>query len=149
MRLFSCYNTLDGEKMSEFENKLTEETYAKLKNLSKLLLRLHKTLLDGERRQYELVNGRVQSTSEMLRLVLDDAHFAWLRILSGQIVLIDEFLVSKQPTIETDGKSLIEQTARLLNFEDENENFGDKFQSALQNDSNSVINYNEALNLVK
>jgi hypothetical protein len=85
----------------------------------------------------------------MLRLVLDDAHFAWLRILSGQIVLIDEFLVSKQPTIETDGKSLIEQTARLLNFEDENENFGDKFQSALQNDSNSVINYNEALNLVK
>ena len=135
--------------MSEFENKLIDETHAKLKNLSKSLLRLHKTLLDAERRQYELVNGRVQSTGEMLRLVLDDAHFAWLRILSGQIVLIDEFLASKQPTIETDGKSLIEQTARLLKFEDSNENFGDKFQAALQNDSNSVISYNEALNFVK
>ena len=135
--------------MSEFENKLTEETRAKLKNLSKSLLRLHKTLLDAERRHYELINGTVQSTGEMLRLVLDDAHFAWLRILSGQIVLIDEFLASKQPTIETDGKSLIEQTARLLNFEDENESFGDKFQTALQNDSNSVINYNEALSFVK
>ena len=135
--------------MSEFENKLTEETQAKLKNLSKSLLRLHKTLLDAERKQYELVNGKVQSTGEMLRLVLDDAHFAWLRILSGQIVLIDEFLASKQTTIEMDGKSLIEQTARLLNFEDENENFGDKFQAALQNDSNSVISYNEALNFVK
>ncbi len=135
--------------MPEFENKLTEETRAKLKNLSKSLLRLHKTLLDGERRQYELVNGRVQSTSEMLRLVLDDAHFAWLRILSGQIVLIDEFLASRQPTIEADGRSLIEQSARLLNFEDDNDSFGDKFQAALQNDSNSVINYNEALNLVK
>lgn len=135
--------------MSEFENELTEETQAQLKNLSKSLLRLHKTLLDAERKQYELVNGRVQSTGEMLRLVLDDAHFAWLRILSGQIVLIDEFLASKQPTIETDGKSLIEQTARLLNFEDENENFGDKFQSALQKDSNSVISYNEALSFIK
>ncbi len=135
--------------MSEFENKLTEETRAKLKNLSKSLLRLHKTLLDAERRQYELVNGRVQSTGEMLRLVLNDAHFSWLRILSGQIVLIDEFLASKQPTIEADGRSLIEQTTRLLNFEDANENFGDKFQAALQNNSNSVINYNEALNLVK
>ncbi len=135
--------------MFEFGNELTEETQAKLKNLSKSLLRLHKTLLDAERRQYELVNGRVQSTGEMLRLVLDDAHFAWLRILSGQIVLIDEFLATKQPTIETDGKSLIEQTARLLKFEDSNENFGDKFQAALQNDSNSVISYNEALNFVK
>ena len=135
--------------MSEFENELTEETQAKLKNLSKSLLRLHKTLLDAERKEYELINGRVQSTGEMLRLVLEDAHFAWLRILSGQIVLIDEFLASKQSTIEMDGKSLIEQTARLLNFEDESENFGDKFQSALQKDSNSVINYNEALNFVK
>ncbi len=135
--------------MSESENKLTEETRAKLKNLSKSLLRLHKTLLDAERGQYELVNGTVRSTGEMLRLVLDDAHFAWLRILSGQIVLIDEFLASRQPTIETDGRSLIEQTARLLNFENENESFGDKFQAALQNDSNSVINYNEAHNLVK
>jgi hypothetical protein len=135
--------------MSEFENKLTEETQAKLKNISKSLLRLHKTLLDAERKQYELINGKVQSTGEMLRLVLDDAHFAWLRILSGQIVLIDEFLASKQTTIEMDGISLIEQTARLLNFEDENENFGNKFQAALQNDSNSVISYNETLNFVK
>ena len=136
--------------MSETENnQLTEETRARLKNLSKSLLRLHKTLLDAERAKYELINGKVQSTGEMLRLVLDDAYFAWLRILSGQIVLIDEFLASKQMTIETDGKSLIEQTARLLNFEDTGENFGDKFQTALQNDSNSVISYNEALSFIK
>jgi len=135
--------------MSEFENKLTDETRSKLKSLSKSLLRLHKTLLDAERSRYELVNGKVQSTGEMLRLVLDDAHFAWLRILSGQIVLIDEFLASKQLTAENYGQSLIEQTRRLLNFEDDNESFGDKFQTALQNDSHSVINYNEALGFVK
>ncbi len=136
--------------MSETENnQLTEETREKLKALSKSLLRLHKTLLDAERRQYELVNGKIESTGEMLRLVLDDKYFAWLRILSGQIVLIDEFLASKQPIVESDGRSLIEQTARLLKFEDQNENFGDKFQAALQKDSNSVINYNEALGFLK
>lgn len=136
--------------MSTPENtELTEETRQKLKSLSKSLLRLHKTLLDAERERYESVNGKVSSTGEMLRLVLDDAHFAWLRILSGQIVLIDEFLASKQITVEEEGKSLIEQTARLLNFEDKSENFGDKFQTALQQDANSVINYNEALNFIR
>ncbi len=130
-------------------NQLTEETRAQLKSLSKSLLRLHKSLLDAEREHYEMVNGKVESTGEMLRLVLDDAHFAWLRILSGQIVLIDEFLASKQPTTETDGKILTEQTARLLNFEDKNESFGDKLQKALQKDSNSVVNYKEALSFVQ
>ena len=136
--------------MSESENnQLTEETRTRLKNLSKSLLRLHKTLLDAERERYEIVNGKVQSSGEMLRLVLDDAHFSWLRILSGQIVLIDEFLASKQPTTETEGDNLIRQTGRLLNFEDRNESFGDKFQAALQKNSNSVVNYNEALSFVK
>jgi hypothetical protein len=136
--------------MTEPENnQLTEETRIKLKGLSKSLLRLHKTLLDGEREQYEKINGKVQTSGEMLRLVLDDAYFAWLRILSGQIVLLDEFLASKQATFEADGISLIEQTARLLNFEDKNESFADKFQAALQKNSNSVINYNEALRFVK
>lgn len=130
-------------------NQLTDQTRAGLKSLSKSLLRLHKTLLDGERRRYELSNGKVRSTAEMLRLVLDDRQFAWLRILSGQIVLIDEFLASKQPTTEADGSDLIEQTARLLRFEDADENFGDKFQTALQNDSSAVISYNEVLNFVK
>lgn len=133
--------------MSETENKqLTEKTRAQLKSLSKSLLRLHKTLLDAERVRYEAVNGKVQSTGEMLRLVLEDAQFAWLRVLSGQIVSIDEFLADKKPTDEADGESLIEQTRRLLTFEDENGDFSDKFQNALHDDSNAVINYNETLN---
>ncbi len=136
--------------MSETENnQLTEETRTQLKSLSKSLLRLHKTLLDAERARYEKINGKVQSSGEMLRLVLEDAQFAWLRILSGQIVLIDEFLAAKQQTSESDGNNLIEETKRLLNFENKNESFADRLQNALQNDSNAVINYNEALGFVK
>ncbi len=74
--------------MSATENNfcLTEETRQGLKRLSKSLLRLHKTLLDYERTNYERTNGRVRSTGEMFRLVLDNSHFVWLRVLSGQIL---------------------------------------------------------------
>ena len=55
------------------------------------LLRLHKTLLDWERGVYEQVHGR-QSGGELLKLLLDDPHFAWLRPMSQAIVRIDEML---------------------------------------------------------
>ena len=112
-------------------------------------MRLHKILLDGERAEYEKTNGKIQSISEVFRLVLEDPHFAWLRVLSRQIVLIDEFLASKIPITETEGVGLIEQTRRLLRFEDENEHFGDKFQTALQHNNSALLNYNEILSFLK
>jgi hypothetical protein len=136
--------------MSENEIKqLTGESRQRLRNLSKSLLRLHKTLLDAERADYEAKNGKPASINEIFRLVLEDPNFAWLRVLSGQIVLIDEFLASKQPITETEGNGLIEQTHKLLNFEDENKDFGDKFQTALQNNQDAVINYKESLSFTK
>src|ERR1700758_5494320 len=55
------------------------------------LLRLHKTLLDMERREYERVNGHV-STGELFRLVIDHEQFAWLHNLSEFVVRLDETL---------------------------------------------------------
>ena len=50
---------------------------AKLTELRTVLLTLHKTLLDMERRDYEREHGHV-STGELFRLVLDHQQFAWL-----------------------------------------------------------------------
>jgi hypothetical protein len=55
------------------------------------LLRLHKALLDWERAAYEQLHGR-QSGGDLLKLLLDDPHFAWLRPMSQAIVRIDEML---------------------------------------------------------
>jgi hypothetical protein len=131
------------------ENLLTQETRERLRGLSKSLLRLHKILLDFERVEYELVNGKVQSTGEMFRLVLDDPHFAWLRVFSGMIVAIDEFLASKTPTSEAGGVDLINQARALLRFENIGEHFGDKYQVALQKHPAAVIAHNDALKLAK
>lgn len=127
-------------------SELTPETRQKLKNSSKSLLRLHKTLLDYERAIYEKANGTVVSSpNELLGLVLDHPHFLWLRVISGHIVVLDEFLASKTKVIEIEGQELIVQTIRLLTFETEHENFADRFQLALQNSQEAVIGHNEVL----
>lgn len=128
---------------------LTDETRARLKNLSKTLLHLHKTLLDDERAEYEKANGKINSISEVFRLVLDDPHFAWLRKMSSMIAMIDEFLASKTPVNEADGQEFIKQVSVMLKFELADDSFDDKFQNALQRNPNAVINHNDALRYIK
>ena len=125
-------------------NQLNDETRQKLKDLSRAMLRLHKTLLDGEKANYEATNGKIQGTNAYLQLVLDDVNFSWLRKISALIALIDEAVSVRRPASETDAQALLNETQILLNFEDSDEDFNDKFQLALQNNSDAVLNHNDA-----
>ena len=66
----------------------------RLREIREALLRLHRTLLDWERRGYERVHGRL-SANEFLQVVLHDSEFAWLRPLSESVVRIDELLAAE------------------------------------------------------
>jgi hypothetical protein len=137
---------------SEFDDvreHLTGETRAGLKNLSKALLRLHKTLLDAAKLEYEAKNGAIASVSEYFQLVLDDAHFAWLRKISALVALVDEAVSVRREASEPDARALLAETRALLNFEDEDKDFNDKFQIALQKNPDAVLSYNEALGFVE
>jgi hypothetical protein len=127
------------------QTELTPETRGKLKELSKAILRLHKTLLEGAKAEFETKNGKIQTPSQYLALVLDDPHFAWLRKLSTMIALIDEANSVRRPASEADGLALFGEAKILLDFEDADEDFNDKFQAALQNNPDAVINHNDAL----
>lgn len=134
----------------EFENghdTLTDETRGKLKNISGAFLRLHKVLLEAEKAKYEAVNGAIPNANVYLSLVLDDPHFAWLRKISSLIALIDEAASVRRPASETEANALINEAKILLNFQDGEEDFNNKFQTALQENKDAVLNYNEALNL--
>ncbi len=136
---------------TEFENghnKLTDETRKNLKDLSKAMLRLHKTLLDAAKVEYEAKNGVIASVNHYFQLVVDDPHFAWLRKISSLISLIDEAVSIRRPAAETDAKGLYNEAKLLLNFQDSDEDFNEKFQTALQNNSDAVVNYNDALKFV-
>lgn len=133
---------------TETENghdKLTDETRGNLKDLSKAMLRLHKTLLDAAKVDYEAQNGAIQSVNQYFQLVIDDPHFAWLRKLSSLIALIDEAVSVRRPATESEAKGLENEAKLILNFQDGDESFNEKFQTALQNNKDAVLNYNDAL----
>jgi hypothetical protein len=133
---------------NEFENgndKLTDETRTQLKYLSLGMLRLHTSLLAGAKAEYEAKNGKIESSNHYLSLVIDDPHFAWLRRLSSLIALIDQAVSIRRPATETEAKSLQNEAKVLLNFEDTDEDFNNKFQTALQNNADAVLNHNDAL----
>ena len=129
--------------------KLKDETRAKLKNLSKAFLRLHKTLLDGAKAEYEAQNGKIPNANVYLQLVLDDAHFAWLRKMSSLIALIDEAASVRRPATEPDAQALLNEAKNLLNFSDADEDFNDRLHRALDKNADAVLGYNDALNLFK
>ena len=61
------------------------------------LLSLHKALILAEQVTYERINGRVESTGQLLQLVLNDPWFTWLHPVSQLVVRIDD------PSEEGDG----------------------------------------------
>lgn len=135
---------------SEINNEtLSAETRQQLKDLSKSFLRLHKILLEAEKAEYEKVNGKIGSPNRYLTLVLDDPHFAWLRRMSSLIALIDEAASIRRPASEITAGTLLSEAKALLTFGDTDEYFNDKFQTALQRNSDASLTLNDTLNILR
>src|SRR5687768_1243221 len=115
--------------MSETENMLADETRRRLKDLSKTFLRLHKNLLDAAKIEYENKNGAIASVNQYFQLVLDDPHFAWLRKMSSLIALLDEATSLRRSATQAEAEGLLNEARLLLNFEDADEDFNNKFQT--------------------
>src|SRR4026209_2491521 len=95
----------------------SDSTRESLRVLRVGLLRLHKLLLDLERRDYERSRGPIGNSYEFLQLALKDPWFDWLHRLSELIVQIDESLDtrdSETPLTEEDAKALLERSKALL-----------------------------------
>ncbi len=102
-----------------------------LRNGRNLLLKLHKALVDHERRIYEEKNGRVTS-GQFLNLLLDDADFAWLRRFSSLIVDIDEMLDAKDDPSDDAITEHINYMRDLVFIEDAEDYYRTKYEAALQ-----------------
>jgi hypothetical protein len=59
------------------------------------LLRLHKALIDSERKAYETRAGAT-SNGQFLQLLLQDPFFVWLRPFSGLIAAMDAALADAE-----------------------------------------------------
>ena len=114
--------------------------------LREALLRLHKTLLDMERREYEKANGAV-TPGELFRLVVDDPQFAWLHNISEFVVRIDEALASQAGVTETDSHVAISLARKIFAPSESGDGFQKKYFVAIQRDPSVVMEHAELVRL--
>jgi hypothetical protein len=117
----------------------------RLTDLRNGLLKLHKVLLDSERARYERDIERINSSGQMLNLVLHDPWFAWLHELSELIVLIDERLDSEEPATAFEAGRLLAQARGLLTPAESGTGFRKQYFEALQRDPDVVIAHGAAM----
>lgn len=129
----------------------SELTRDALKELRHGLLRLHKLLLDLERRDYERARGRIGNSYEFLQLVLKDPWFDWLHRLSELIVQIDESLDTRDtehPKTDEDAKALVERAKTLLAPSETGTQFQKNYFLALQQSPDVVLLHSEVMRLL-
>jgi hypothetical protein len=63
---------------------------AALREVSKLLLPLHRALIDAAKEDYVFAVGPIEKPAQLLQLLTDDPFFAWLKPVTSLIVDIDE-----------------------------------------------------------
>ena len=118
----------------------------KLLTLRLALLRVHKTLLNMERREYEREHGHV-STGELFRLVIDHVQFAWLHNISEFVVRIDETLAAKEPITPEYTSSAIALARKMFVPTESGDGFQKKYFDAIQRDPAVVIDHAELARL--
>ena len=129
----------------------SELTRDALKELRQGLLRLHKLLLDLERRDFERARGRINNSYEFLQLVLKDPWFDWLHRLSELIVQIDESLDTREPETpmtEDDAQALTERAKVLLAPSETGTQFQKNYFLALQQSPDVVLLHSEVMRLL-
>ena len=128
---------------------MNERDRALLTELRRLLLQLHKTLIDWQRTDYETVHGRLQ-TSQLLQVLFDDPAFAWLRTMSGLIVSIDEALDVKasrqEPVMET---GPLVAKARELIAPEPGSAYALRYHAALQELPEAVLAHRDLVQLLR
>jgi hypothetical protein len=132
------------------DERVSDSTRDVLKQIRQGLLRLHKALLDLERRDYERARGRIGNSYEFLQLVLKDPWFDWLHRLSELIVQIDETLDphSETPASEADAAALIERVKTLLAPAETGTEFQKNYFLALQQSPEVVLLHSEIVRLL-
>ncbi|HYB95027.1 MAG TPA: hypothetical protein VEC39_08650 [Vicinamibacterales bacterium] len=119
---------------------------ATLVELRRLLLQLHKTLIDWQRADYEHTHGRL-TTTQLLNVIFNDAAFAWLRSMSGLIVRIDESLDIKNAEPSESGPLLA--AARDLIAPEAGSPYAQRYHAALQEMPDAVLAHRDLVTLLK
>ena len=110
-----------------------------LGELRRALLPLHKALLEWERSAYQRKHGRRVVKGELLRVIVSDPQFAWLRPVSELIVRIDQTLDTEAPDTVVDVGAIVAQARRLVAPDETGSPYEQRYLAALQEVPDVVI----------
>lgn len=96
------------------------------------LLGLHKALIVAEQVTFERIYGRVDSTGQLLQLVMNDPWFTWLHPLSNMVVRIDEVLDDDEELTTEDVAILLTEVRALIRPSELGDGFERSYFEALQ-----------------
>jgi hypothetical protein len=118
-------------------------------DLRRALLQLHKTLLDWERTAYERIHGRTPP-AELLKVIVSDPQFAWLRPMSELIVRIDESLeivALDGPEIDVDW--IVAQARTFISPDETGTPYAQRYHAALQDHPDAVFAHRAVTTVLK
>ena len=117
-------------------------------DLRKALLHLHKILLDWERSAYERIHGRV-SSSELLKAIVEDPQFAWLRPISSLIVRIDETVDAEPQQGGVDVEALVARAREVTAADETGGPHAQRYHAALQEHPDAVFAHRDVASVLK
>ena len=117
-------------------------------DLRKSLLHLHKTLLDWERSAYERIHGRA-SASELLKVIVEDPQFAWLRPISELIVRIDETVEKEGEETPAEVGALVARARAVVAADENGAPNAQRYYAALQEHPDAVLAHRAVTKVLK
>ncbi len=101
-----------------------------LKRIREVLLKLHKSLVDQSREEYEAENGPATAT-EFLAVLIENKDYDWLRRFSALIVDTDELFARRDGFEKEEVTALLDKIKEIANLKSPDAVFKDAFNKAL------------------
>jgi hypothetical protein len=145
----TCYNGTMAWTPGTPVNPIPAHLRSSILDLRQGLLRLHKTLIVAEQVTYERIYGRIESTGQLLQLVMKDPWFAWLHPLSNLVVRIDEMLEAETEASLADAYGLLGEARTLLRPSEAGDGFERSYYEALQRTPDVVLAHAQVKQVLK
>jgi hypothetical protein len=112
---------------------------ARVRALRTVVLELHKAALDAERARYEQAHGPIGSPHQVLRLVMEDPFFAWLRPLSDFVIQADIRLSDGKVLSPADAEKFASQLRSMVKSQSQTDRFAVEYRRTLQHVPEVVV----------
>lgn len=114
------------------------ELRASLRDLSRTLIPLHRSLIEAAKSDYAFANAPIDSPGQLLQLLQTDPFFEWLRPITSLIVDIDE--MTRTDFEEAAARAIAARAEKLFGAEAE-EAFASRYVPVLQRDVDVAVGH--------